>query len=135
MKKRRKMPELSPAQQEIMEIIWTHGELSASQTRAILARKRDIARNTVRTLLERMAEKGWLEYREEGRTYLYSAAQPRRASIGERVVDVVDHVCGGSPEELVTALLDYRGLTQSELVRIRQMLDEAHVDKAPKKRS
>ena len=77
MKKRRKLVELSPAQQEIMEIIWTHGELSVSQTRAILARKRDIARNTVRTLLERMAEKGWLEYREEGRTYLYCRADRR----------------------------------------------------------
>ena len=134
MKKRRKLPELSPAQREIMEIIWTHSELSVSQTRAILSSKRDVARNTVRTLLERMAEKGWLKYREEGRTYLYSAAQPRHTSIGERVIDVVEQVCGGSPEKLVTALLDYRGLTESELSRIRQMLDDAHVRKSAKKR-
>lgn len=127
MKKRRKLPALSPAQREIMEIIWARGEVSASQTREILAQKRDVARNTVRTLLERMAEKGWLTCRQEGRTYFYSAAQPRETSIGERVLDVVDHVCGGSPEALVTALLDYRGLTQAELGRIRQMLDEAQV--------
>jgi predicted transcriptional regulator len=125
MKKRRKLPELSPAQREIMEIIWVHGELSVSQTREILSQKRDIARNTVRTLLERMAEKGWLAFRQEGRTYFYSAAQPRQTSIGERVLEVVDHVCGGSPEALVNALLDYRGLSKSELSRIRHMLDEA----------
>ena len=125
MKKRRKLPALSPAQREIMEIIWARGELSVAQTREVLAQTRDVARNTVRTLLERMAEKGWLTCRQEGRTYFYSAAQPRETSIGERVLDVVDHVCGGSPETLVTALLDYRGLTKSELGRIRQMLDEA----------
>ena len=135
MKKRRKLPELSPAQQEIMEIIWMHGELSVSQTRTILSEKRDVARNTVRTLLERMAEKGWLKFRQDGRTYFYSAARPRQTSIGERVVDVVDHVCGGSPEAVVTALLDYRGLTGEELSRIRKMLDEAQARKTPKKRS
>jgi predicted transcriptional regulator len=132
MKKRRKLSSLSPAQREIMEIIWAEGELSAAQTREILAQKRDVARNTVRTLLERMAEKGWLTCRQEGRTYFYSAAQPRETSIAERVLDVVDHVCGGSPEALVTALLDYRGLTKAELGRIRQMLDEAQARNKPK---
>ena len=38
---------LSPAQREIMEIIWEHGELSASQVRNILSEDRDVARNTV----------------------------------------------------------------------------------------
>ncbi len=82
-----------------------------------------------------MAEKGWLKFRRDGRTYFYSAARPRQTSIGERVVDVVDHVCGGSPEAVVTALLDYRGLTGEELSRIRVMLDEAQAHKTPKKRS
>ena len=132
---RSKLPELSPAQREIMEIIWSRGELSASQMRDILSERRDVARNTVRTLMERMAEKGWLQVRQEGRTYFYSAAQPRQASIGERVVDVIDHLCGGSAEELVTALLDYRGLTKDELSRIREMLSDAKARKTPDKRS
>lgn len=85
----------------------------------------------LRTLLDRMEEKGWLKHREDGRTYLYCAAQPREASIGQKVVEVVEHVCGGSPEELVTALLDYRGLSPQELKRIRAMLDEAKATRPP----
>ena len=133
MKRKRSLPALSPAQREIMEIIWERGELSASQVRAVLAESRDVARNTVRTLLERMAEKGWLLVREEGRTFYYSAALPQKNSIGERVVDVVDQVCGGSAETLMAALLDYRGLSAGELNRIRQMLDEAPRTRAEKK--
>ena len=125
MAQRPPLPSLSQAQREIMEIIWERGELSAVEVREVLGEKRDVAKNTVRTLLDRMEEKGWLKHREGGRTYLYSAAQPREASIGQKVVEVVEHVCGGSPEELVTALLDYRGLTPQELKRIRAMLDEA----------
>lgn len=121
--KQRKLAPLSSAQREIMEIVWDQGEVSASEVREILSRRRDVARNTVRTLLERMEQKGWVVHRENGRTYLYSAAQPRRATIGQKVVELVDQVCGGSPETLVTALLDYRGLSADELERIRVMLD------------
>jgi BlaI family penicillinase repressor len=123
---------LSQAQREIMEIVWDRGEVSAIEVREILSAKRDLAKNTVRTLLERMEAKGWLNHREIGRTYLYSAAQPREASIGQKVLEVVEHICGGSPEALVTALLDYRGLRPDELKRIRQLLDRAQAGKGRK---
>ena len=132
--KRPALPGLSQSQREIMEIVWDRGEVSAVEVRDILSKKRDLAKNTVRTLLDRMEEKGWLKHREDGRTYLYSAAQPREASIGQKVLEVVEHVCGGSPEELVTALLDYRGLSPQELKRIRTMLDEAKATRPPQSR-
>src|SRR5687768_1990834 len=132
-KKRSTLPGLSQSQREIMEIVWERNEVSAVDVREILSKKRDLAKNTVRTLLDRMEEKGWLKHREDGRTYLYSAAQPREASIGQRVVEVVEHVCGGSPEELVTALLDYRGLSPQELKRIRTLLDEAKATRPPQR--
>ncbi len=134
-KRKPQLPALSPAQAEIMEIVWQHGEIAASEVRAILCQNRQVARNTVRTLLERMEEKGWLKHREVGRTYLYSATQPQATTIGQKVVEVLDQVCGGSPETLVTALLDYRGLSDPELQRVREMLDQARKNKPRKKRS
>jgi BlaI family transcriptional regulator, penicillinase repressor len=131
-KKRQEMPELTPAQGEIMEIIWELGEVSATGVKRVLAQTRPVARNTVRTLLERMEEKGWITHREDGRTFLYRAARPRHASIGQKVREVIETVCGGSPEALVTALLDYRGLSRGELERIRQMLAKARATKGEK---
>jgi BlaI family penicillinase repressor len=131
-KMRSKTPELTPAQGEIMEIVWDREEVSASEVRCILGKTRKVARNTVRTLLERMEEKGWIKHREEGRTFLYSAVQPRQASIGRKVQEIIDSVCGGSPEALVTALLDYRGLNADELQRIRQMLSKARAAEGKK---
>jgi predicted transcriptional regulator len=132
MTRRNALPPLSPAQQEIMEIIWARDEVTASGLRAELAKRRSISRNTVRTMLERMEEKGWLTHRVEGRIFYYSAAQPRRATIGQKVTHFVDELCGGSPEALVTALIDFRGLNDGELRRIRVLLDEA---KAKKRRA
>ncbi len=119
------LPELSLAQREIMEIVWQLGEASVSDVRAALPDDRKPARNTVRTLLERMEQKGWLKHREQKRKYIYYPARPRDVSVGHKVVDVINGVCGGSAEALVSALLDHRGLSTGELSRIRAMLDKA----------
>ena len=116
---------LSPAQQEIMDIVWDRGEVAAIEVRDVLAKRRPVARETVRTMLQRMEEKGWLKHRVVGRTHFYSAAQPREATAGQRVTQVLDTVCGGSPERLVTALLDYRGLSQEEAKRIELLIKDA----------
>lgn len=133
-KRKHQLPQLSPAQREIMEIIWQLDEVSVSDVRAKLSETRPVARNTVRTLLERMEEKGWLTHREQDRTYHYRATQPRRATVGEKVIEVVEQLCDGSPEALVAALLDYRGLSKPELQRIRRLLDAAQSHQTPRER-
>lgn len=122
-----KLPDepLSPAQREIMEIIWEKGEAAAIEIKDRLADGRGLAKETVRTMLQRMEEKGWLTHRVVGRTFFYSAAVPRSGAVGQSVVELIDTVCGGSPERLVTALLDYRGLSAAESARIEELLQQA----------
>ena len=54
---------LTPAQWEIMNLLWEHGELGVAQVWKLLSRRRSIARNTVQTTLTRLTEKGWLRSR------------------------------------------------------------------------
>lgn len=119
------LPPLSRAQRELMELVWDQGELGVQDATSLLNTSRPVARNTVRTLMERMREKGWLKHRVEGRSYVYSATVPREESLGQRVMDIVDKACGGNPDKLMMALLDYRGLSEEEAQRIRRMLDDA----------
>lgn len=119
------LPPLTDTQREIMEVVWRLGEATVSQVRRELVRRRDVARNTVQTMMVRLEERGWLRHREEGRTFLYSAARPRRISLGRKVVQMVDRFFAGSPEEMVTALIEYRGLSPAEAERIRAMIDRA----------
>jgi BlaI family penicillinase repressor len=125
---------LSHAQKEIMEIVWEKGEVAAIEVRELLADGRELARETVRTMLERMEDKGWLKHRVVGRTFFYSAAVSRDATAGQRVIELIDTVCGGSPERLMTALLDYRGLSAEEGARIEALIKQARESK-PGRRS
>lgn len=124
---------LTDAQREIMEIVWEHEEVTVSEVRDILAKRRELARNTVQTMIVRLEEKGWLKHREEGRTFVYSAKRPRTMSLGAKVSQMVDRLFAGSPEEMVTALLKYRGLSPDEAERIRAMIGEAEAK--PKRNS
>jgi BlaI family penicillinase repressor len=98
---------LSRAQREVMEIIWDKGEVGVLEVTELLNQDRSVARNTVRTLMDRMREKGWLTHRAVGRTYLYSAVIPREESLGQRVMEIVDKACGGDPEKLMMAKLPW----------------------------
>jgi predicted transcriptional regulator len=116
---------LTDSQREIMEIVWQRGQVTVSEVREALASTKDVARNTVQTLIVRLEEKGWLTHREDGRTFIYSAARPKSVSLGAKVVQMIDRLFAGSPEEMVTALIQYRGLSADEAERIRTMIDKA----------
>ncbi|MCB1671139.1 MAG: BlaI/MecI/CopY family transcriptional regulator [Gammaproteobacteria bacterium] len=120
----RKTP-LSRSERQLMEIVWDLEEASVAEINDVLNRERPVARNTVRTLLERMREKGWLNIRKQGRSFHYSPTVPREVNLGQRVAEMVDRSCGGSPEKLMMALLHYRGLSDEETARIRSLLDAA----------
>ena len=130
---------LTDAQREIMEVVWRKEEVTVSEVRAELANHRELARNTVQTMMVRLEERGWLKHRQQGRTFYYSANAPKSKSLGAKVVQMVDRFFAGSPEEMVTALIEYRGLSSDEARRIRQMIADAEKsvpsDSPPKPRS
>ena len=124
--------QLTARQLEIMEILWARGEASALEVRDQLAQTREVAKTTVRTTMERLEAAGWLKHRVVGRTRFYAALVERQATVGEKVLDVIDRVCGGRPERLMSALVEHRGLESDEIDRIEALLAEARA-RAPKK--
>ena len=116
---------LSEAQQEIMEIIWDRGEVSVSEVWETLRERRDVARNTVQTMIVRIEQKGWIEHRSIGRTFVYKPLMPRTTTLRQRLQDLMSTAGRGSAEALVTALLEGASLTKGAADRIRDMIDEA----------
>ena len=122
------LPTLSDVQREIMEIIWNRGEATVSEVREEISKKRPLARNTIQTTLVRLEEKGWLQHREEGRSFVYFARVPKSTNLGAKVSQMIDRLFAGSPEQMVNALLEYRGLSSDEAGRIRKMIQKAERD-------
>lgn len=127
MKQNRKAT-LSETQMEIMREVWAGGEVTVSQVCEAINRKRPMARNTVLTLMDRLARRGWLKRRLEGQSHFYSAKAPQAATLRDLVSRMIDTVFSGSAEELVLALLQGRRLKTDEAERIRKLIEKSKTE-------
>jgi predicted transcriptional regulator len=125
---------LTETQREIMEVVWQRGNVTVTEVRDALASRRELARNTVQTMMVRLEERGWLKHRQQGRTFIYSANRPKSVSLGAKVAQMVDRLFAGSPEDMVTALMEYRGLSPEEASRIRDMIEKVEKEQQRPKR-
>jgi predicted transcriptional regulator len=123
--KRKRPAGLSETQMEIMREVWAGGEVTVAQVCEAINRQRPLARNTVHTLMDRLARRGWLKRRLEGQSHYYSARSPQAATLRDLVSRMIDTAFGGSVEEMVVALLRGRRLTAEEAGRIRKLIRKA----------
>lgn len=66
--------ELTPAEFEIMEVVWERaGRVTVSEVLSRVRKKRKVAYTTIMTLMEKMSRKGSLKRVKEGRAYRYAA--------------------------------------------------------------
>ena len=106
---------------DIMRVLWARGPSTVADVRDAL--EDDLAHTTVLTMLKVMEGKGFVSRRADGRAHLY-AAEVEHAAAGESAISrLTERLFGGSPEELFMHLVD-SGLTEEELRRMRDLLDE-----------
>ena len=124
-RKRRKLPAPSDAQLEILNVIWELGEATVGDVLTAISSRRDVARNTVQTLMTRLDEKGWLTHKRRGQAFIYRATVPRDVARKQLAEHFVEAAFEGSCEGLVLALLDGRPLDKETAERIRSLVDDA----------
>ena len=117
---------LSELEREVMQVVWARGESTADAVRQRLETAgRALKDSTVRTVLRRLEEKGFVDHEVDGRTYVYRPlVRPRRAA-AQAVRQVVDRFCGGSVEELLLGLVDDRVVSREQLQRLAEMISRA----------
>lgn len=125
-----KLPALSEAQWEIMNLIWDRQESSVADVWKVLQERRGVSRNTVHTLIVRLEEKGWLTHREDESGFAYMPTVSRDDSQKSSVRRMIESVFEGSAEGLVLTLLDGGTLSKSEAERIRQLISSARRKKS-----
>ncbi len=107
---------------DVMGVLWETGSATVTEVRDRLAD--ELAYTTVLTVLRTLEEKGYVAHAEEGKAYRYRPLVAREAAGQSALKRLVRKVFRGSPEMLLTQLVSDRGLTRSELERMRELLDE-----------
>ena len=117
------LPTPTGRETDILKVLWELGPSSVREVQAALNADaiEPIAFNTVQTLLRVMEGKQLVTHRAEGRAFIYLPRFSREQS----AVRFLDRVFDGAASELMMSLIRSERVTQDELDRMYQLIDQA----------
>ncbi len=115
--------ELGQLERDVLSIVWQRAEATADQVREEL--ERPLKDSTIRTVLRRLEEKGYLEHQVDSRTFVYRPAESRQRVAGRAVQRILDWFCAGSVEELLVGMVDSKVVSRAELERLARRIAAA----------
>ncbi len=115
--------ELGELERDVLRIVWRRSNATADQVREDLARP--LKDSTIRTVLRRLEEKGYLEHSVENRTFMYRPSESRQRVAGRAVQRIVDWFCAGSVEDLLVGMVDSKVVSRAELERLARRIATA----------
>ncbi len=114
----------TPAELEVLQIIWEHGPCTVREVMNLLSHKRSRAYTSVMSLMSVMADKGMLRQKAEGKAFIYSAKVSRNKTLSRMLGDLLNRAFDGSASALVTHLLRETEPSIEEMDEIRQAIAE-----------
>ena len=121
---------IGEVEQMVMDYVWANGPVSAEVCRGALAPRRPMKESTIRTVLRRLEQKGYVTHEVDGRTFIYRAAELRQNVAVRAVKNIIDRFCGGSAEELVIGMVDNAVLDRKQLERLARKIGQRKGAKA-----
>jgi predicted transcriptional regulator len=95
-----------------------------------LTSQRPLKDSTIRTILRKLEEKGYVTHEVDGRTFVYRAVDTKRNVAVHAAQQLIDRFCGGSVEELLVGLVDNQLLQPKQLQRLAEKIASRKEEKA-----
>lgn len=121
----------TPAELEILKVLWTLGGATVRQVHDEVERDRPSRYTTTLKLMQIMAGKGLVVREENERAHVYRAAQGREETQRHLVGDMLDKVFGGSAAQLMLGALSHQRASRQDLNELRRMIDEFEAGRRP----
>ncbi|MGB9028718.1 MAG: BlaI/MecI/CopY family transcriptional regulator [Acidobacteriaceae bacterium] len=115
--------ELGELERDILGIVWRLKNATAEEVREEV--ERPLKDSTIRTVLRRLEEKGYLAHSVHNRTFIYRPAESPQKVAARAVQRIVDWFCEGSVEELLVGLVDSKVVSRAELERLARRVAAA----------
>jgi len=118
---RGKRPAMSPAETEVLRLVWQRQEATVQQVFDAMPPNRKVTYVTVATLLRRLEEKGYLKHHVRGKAFVYAPAAKKEDVIRRTIGDLVERLFGGNPVPLMQHLAQHSGITDEDIERLKEL--------------
>lgn len=120
--------QVTEAESVVMDVLWTRHPLSADEVVAALAGREDWQEPTIKTLLNRLLNKGAIRAEKQGRRYLYSPVLQREAWVLGESQGLLERLFDGRVAPLVAHFSAQRKLSRDDVAELRRLLEEIEDD-------
>jgi len=120
---RQSLDSLGELQRAVMEVVWRHGEASVHDVLREVSRHKKLAYTTVLTVMQKLEKAGWLEHRNEGKSYVYTPTASREEAGAGSVRGFLKRVFEGDAVAMFQHLIRESDLSDEELSELRALID------------
>jgi BlaI family transcriptional regulator, penicillinase repressor len=119
---KRQLQNISPAETEILRLVWQLGEATVQQVCDSLPAERNITYATVQTLLRRLEKKRHLRHDTKGKAHVFCPATKREDVITRSVNDFLSRLFGGDPIPLMHYLAEHGKITAEDIETLKRLI-------------
>ena len=118
---KRRLPAVSPAETEILRLVWQLDKATVQEVCDSLPVRRKIAYATVQTLLRRLEKKGYLKHDIRGKAHVFFPAVKSEKVIKRSINDFLDRLFGGDPIPLMQYLAEHGKIDAEDIESLKEL--------------
>ncbi|CAM4091751.1 BlaI/MecI/CopY family transcriptional regulator [Pseudoalteromonas ostreae] len=122
---RNKSNQLTDGEQSIMQVLWRSDEASVRDITDELSKEKQIAYTTVQTLCKILAEKGYADFRKEGKAFIYTPKITQKEARQSALTSMLNKFFGGSPKVLAQHLMQETDIDLDDLEALQRKVDQS----------
>ncbi|CBZ02566.1 BlaI/MecI/CopY family transcriptional regulator [Clostridium botulinum] len=118
------IPKISETEWKVMKIIWSNPYITANEVIDILDDYVEWKPKTVKTLLNRLLNKGAIHFEKEGREYKYYPLVSEDECIKEENKSFLDRVYNGAFKTMIANFIEEQNLTKEDIDDLKKLLEK-----------
>lgn len=123
---RKQSKNLTDGEQSIMEILWRENEASVKHITQQLSATKPTAYTTVQTLCKILADKGYADFRKEGKAFIYRPKITQKEARSNALTTMLNKFFGGSPKVLAQHLMQETDIDIDDLEALQRQIDNSN---------
>lgn len=120
----RSLPDLAKAEWLIMKCCWKRGKCTARDVYEDVLTERAWRYQTVKTMLDRLVQKGYVKTSKIGPICLFEPAVPEKQAMGKALDMFVGTVLDGALAPIFAHLAKGKKLSQEDIASLKKLVEE-----------
>jgi len=118
-----KVIKISDAEIEVMKIVWRNNPVTSNKIVEELSETTSWAPKTVRTMINRLTNKGALNYNQEGKSYLYTPGISNEECVKAETESFLDRMFDGALMPMLTHFAKSQKLSSEDIEKLKNIIE------------